>query len=131
MIYEQISRARVLEELDIRDKTVITVLNKIDRVEDMAVINRLLREFDNSIAISALNKQNLEELVQRISMILFASLVYVKAAIPQSEGKLLSQIYKESSIISRDFRGEYVYLEADMPIRLKNLLDKQGLCDKL
>jgi GTP-binding protein HflX len=121
----------VLEELDIRDKTVITVLNKIDRVEDMAVINRLLREFDNSIAISALNRQNLEELVQRISMILFASLVYVKAAIPQSEGKLLSQIYKESSIISRDFKGEHVYIEADMPIRLKNLLDKRGFCDKL
>jgi GTP-binding protein HflX len=121
----------VLEELDIRDKTIITVLNKSDKVEDKAVISRLLREFDNSIAISALKKENLEELVQRVSMILFASLVYVKAAIPQSEGKLLSQIYKESSIISRDFKGEYVHLEADMPVRLKNLLDKKGFCDKL
>ncbi len=121
----------VLEELDIRDKMIITVLNKSDKVEDKAVISRLLREFDNSIAISALKKENLEELVQRVSMILFASLVYVKAAIPQSEGKLLSQIYKESSIISRDFKGEYVHLEADMPVRLKNLLDKKGFCDKL
>ncbi|MFA5164018.1 MAG: GTPase HflX [Candidatus Omnitrophota bacterium] len=121
----------VLEELDIRDKTIITVLNKSDKVEDKAVISRLLREFDNSIAISALKKENLEELVQRVSMILFASLVYVKAVIPQSEGKLLSQIYKESSIISRDFKGECVYLEADMPVRLKNLLDKKGFCDKL
>ncbi len=132
-IVHELSQAvyEVLEELDIRDKTIITVLNKSDKVEDKAVISRLLREFDNAIAISALKKENLEELVQRVSMILFASLVYVKAAIPQSEGKLLSQIYKESSIISRDFRGEYVYLEADMPVRLKNLLDKKGFCDKL
>ena len=121
----------VLEELNIHDKTIITVLNKSDKVEDKAVISRLLREFDNSIAISALKKENLEEIVRRISMILFASLVYVKASIPQSEGKLLNQIYKESSIISRDFRGDYVCLEADMPIRLKNLLDKKGFCDKL
>lgn len=132
-IVHELSQAvyEVLEELDIHDKTIITVLNKSDKVGDKAVISRLLHEFDNSIAISALKKENLEELVQRVSMILFASLVYVKAAIPQSEGKLLSQIYKESSIISRDFKGEYVYLEADMPVRLKNILDKKGFCDKL
>lgn len=121
----------VLEELNIHDKTIITVLNKSDKVEEKAVISRLLREFDNAIVISALKKENLEELVQRISMILFASLVYVKASIPQSEGKLLSQVYKESSIIKREFRGEFVCLEADMPVRLKNLLDKKGFCDKL
>ena len=121
----------VLEELEVRGKTMITVLNKIDKVGDKAVIDRLLKEFDNSIAISALMKENLDELVQRISMILFASLVYVRAVIPQSEGKLLSQIYKEASIISREYKGESVCLEADMPIRLKNLLDKKGFCDKL
>ncbi|MFA5335511.1 MAG: GTPase HflX [Candidatus Omnitrophota bacterium] len=121
----------VLEELGVHDKTMITVLNKTDKVADKAVIGRLLKEFDNSISISALMKENLDELVKRISMILFASLVYVKAVIPQSEGKLLSQIYKEASIISREYKGESVCLEADMPIRLKNLLDKKGFCDKL
>ena len=64
-------------------------------------------------------------------MILFASLVYVKALIPQSEGKLLNRIYREASIIKREFKGDNVYLEADMPARLKNLLDKNGFCAKI
>ncbi len=64
-------------------------------------------------------------------MILFASLVYVKALVPQSEGKLLSQIYKEASVIKKEFRTDGVYIEADMTPRLKNILDKKGFCDKI
>jgi GTP-binding protein HflX len=121
----------VLEELGIHDKPIVTLLNKIDKVPDKGLVDRLKKEFDNSIAVSALHKENLEELVRRISMILFASLVYVKASVPQSEAKLLNQVYREASIIKREFKGDYVYLEADMPARLKNLLDKKGFCDKL
>lgn len=121
----------VLDELGVHDKPIVTVLNKIDKVPDKGAIDRLKREFENSIAVSALNKENLGEVVQRISMILFASLVYVKALIPQSEGKLLNRIYREASIIKREFKGDNVYLEADMPARLKNLLDKNGFCAKI
>lgn len=121
----------VLEELEISGKPIVVALNKIDKVEDKPMIERMKKDFDNAIPISALNKENLGELIERISMILFASLVYVKALIPQSEGKLLSQIYKEASIIKKEFRTDGVYIEADMTPRLKNILDKKGFCAKL
>ena len=121
----------VLEELGIHDKPIVTLLNKIDKVPEKEAVDRLKKEFENSIAVSALHKENLDELVRRISMILFASLVYVRVSIPQSEAKLLNQVYREAGIIKREFKGDQVYLEADMPARLKNLLDKKGYCDKL
>ena len=121
----------VLEEIGIHDKPIVTLLNKIDKVPDKGLVDRLKKQFENSIAVSALHKENLDELVRRISMILFASLVYVKASIPQSEAKLLNQVYREAGIIKREFKGDQVYLEADMPARLKNLLDKKGFCDKI
>ncbi|MDD5072745.1 MAG: GTPase HflX [Candidatus Omnitrophica bacterium] len=132
-IASELSQAvyEVMEELGIHDKPVVTVLNKVDKVPDKSLVERLRKDFENAIPVSALRKENLGELVQRISMILFASLIYVKAAIPQSEAKLLNQVYREASIIKREFKGDYVYLEADMPARLKNLLDKKGYCDKL
>lgn len=132
MIHE-LSQAvhEVLDELGVHDKPIVIALNKIDKVPDKSLIERFKREFENSIAISALNKENLDELVRRISMILFASLVYAKALIPQSEGKLLNRIYREASIITREFKGDNVFLEADMPARLKNLLDKKGFCVKI
>ena len=121
----------VLEELEIGDKPIVTLLNKIDKVQETGLVERLRKEFENSIPVSALHKENLEELVGRISMILFASLVYVRVSIPQSEAKLLNQVYRQASIIKREFKGDQVYLEADMPARLKNLLDKKGFCAKI
>ncbi len=121
----------VLKELGASNKPVIPALNKIDKIEDKGIIERLKKEFENAIPISALKKENLDELIRRISMILFASQVYVKALIPQSEGKLLSQIHREGSIIKTEFNGDSVYLEADVPVRLKNILDKKGFCDKI
>ncbi len=132
MIYELSDAVHeVLKELEADDKPMITVLNKIDKLPDISVVNRLRKDFDNAIPISALKKENLEELIQRITMILFASLVYVRASIPQSEGKLLSQIYREASIVKKEFREDEVYIEADVPVRLKNILDKRGFCAKI
>jgi len=62
----------VLEELEISGKPIIVALNKIDKIEDKPMIERLKKDFDNAIPISALNKENLGELIERISMILFS-----------------------------------------------------------
>ena len=54
----------VLHELGVANKRIITVLNKIDKMDE-AVIPRFKRIFDNAVAISALHKQNFEELIDR------------------------------------------------------------------
>lgn len=121
----------VLEELGVSGKPVVTALNKIDKIEDKTVIERMKKDFENAIPLSALHNENVDELIRRISMILFASLVFVKAVIPHSAGKLLSQIHKEGSVVKTEFKEEGVYVEADVPLRLKNILDKKGFCVKL
>lgn len=121
----------VLAELGVSGKPVVTALNKIDRIEDKTVIERMKKDFENAIPLSALHNENVDELIRRISMILFASLVFVKAVIPHSEGKLLSQIHKEGSVVKTEFKEDGVYVEADVPLRLKNILDKKGFCVKL
>ena len=54
---------KVLEEIGAKDKPIITVLNKIDKVTEMAVIERLRGYFGSAVAISAIKKEGFGELI--------------------------------------------------------------------
>lgn len=56
----------VLDELGIRSKPCVVALNKVDKVENPFVIRRFLRRFPNSVAISALRRDGLDELVGKV-----------------------------------------------------------------
>lgn len=132
LLYEQDEAVhRVLKELDADNKPMIIALNKIDKIADASIIERFKKDFENGVPISALKKENLNRLVERVAMILSAGLVYVKALLPQSEAKLINQIYKEGHIIKKEFREQEIYFEAEVPLRLKNILDKKGFCAKI
>jgi len=63
---EQSRAARkVLEEIGVQDKPVITVLNKIDKVAP-EVVGQLKRHFKESVAISALKREGFSELMDAI-----------------------------------------------------------------
>ncbi len=57
----------VLKELGASDKPIITCLNKIDKINNIQVINRFERKFPETISISAMKKQGLSELIIKIS----------------------------------------------------------------
>ncbi|MDO8536054.1 MAG: GTPase HflX [Candidatus Omnitrophota bacterium] len=57
---------KVLDEIGAKGKPVITVLNKIDKVVDRALIDRALVSFINPVAISALKKEGLDRLIAGI-----------------------------------------------------------------
>ncbi|MBN1353882.1 MAG: GTPase HflX, partial [Candidatus Omnitrophica bacterium] len=75
---------KVLDELGVRDKPIITVLNKIDRA-DSAIVNGLVREFPDAIPISALKKENFPELIKRIEDYLNRSIKTFSLCIPQGK----------------------------------------------
>ena len=57
---------KVLDEIGAGNKPVITVLNKIDKVSDLAVIDKARVFFDNPVAISALKREGFDELIEII-----------------------------------------------------------------
>jgi GTP-binding protein HflX len=58
---------RVLDEIGAKDKPVLTALNKIDKIIDRSLIERSLKIFSNSVAISALKRESLPMLVERLA----------------------------------------------------------------
>jgi len=60
----------VLEELNCLDKQIITVLNKTDLLEDKECIDLLIDKYQPAIAVSAKEKNGLEDLMNMVSEVL-------------------------------------------------------------
>jgi len=112
----------VLKELKANDKAMINVLNKIDLVKNDHRRSRLLRDWDSAIAVSALHKQGLEKLLDKIAEILERKRVSVELFLPYDRSDLISLIHREGQILREEYRDDKVALEARVSPQLANKL---------
>jgi len=114
----------VLAELGADEKPMITVLNKIDKVETREVL-RFEREFTGAIAISALKKTNFEALIDKIVLHLSDIVKTYKIVLPQSKASLISFIYEKGHVTKREYRDENVHLEVQLPASMYAKIQKE------
>ena len=102
-----------LEELEVNNKSAIVVYNKMDLAspERQQEIAKICEQNDNAIAISALDTNGLNALKKHIRQRLNNKAVTLDLNVPQSEGKLLSQLYKQSEILDQNYEGNDVHLK--------------------
>ncbi|MEI8176121.1 MAG: GTPase HflX [Candidatus Omnitrophota bacterium] len=114
---------RVLAELGVKNKPVITVLNKADRCDEAAVAS-LRKAFEGAIVISALQRQNFGELFDRITQLLSALVEVVEFTVPQARMDILTMVYESGHVISKEYRGQDIVVRAQVPLKLKEHLKK-------
>jgi len=114
----------VLGQIGASEKPVITALNKIDKVESAEAIERLKGHFNDAIAISALKKQGFDTLIGRVLDHMKGSTTIINIKIPAGDAKTLNLIYENGHIRTQEYVGDWLNIEAEVPLRLKELLDK-------
>lgn len=109
---QMVTVREVLTKLKIDDKPVLTVYNKMDLAdsERQEEIDKRCAKNPNALAISALDVADLDAVKNRICDFLAADAVTLALQVPQSEGKLLSQLYAHSEILTCDYEGNDVHL---------------------
>ena len=109
---QMVTVREVLTKLKIDDKPVLTVYNKMDLAdsERQKEIAKRCAKNPNALAISALDVADLDAVKNRICDFLAADAVTLALQVPQSEGKLLSQLYAHSEILTCDYEGNDVHL---------------------
>jgi GTP-binding protein HflX len=112
----------VLKELGAGDKPVITVLNKIDKLEDKGWIESIKRDFPNSVAISALNKENISGLLEKIAEQLSSLVSIVELLIPLNRMDLVDQIYQEGKVQNIEYTANGVNIQANLPTTIAQRL---------
>ena len=114
--YQEQSQAvyQVLHELKIDAKHLITVFNKVDKLENLGILDQLLRS-DNSIAISSLSGLGTDKLLKLIQNFLKEQTVEMTLLIPYSDSNMIAKLYDVSTVISTEYRDEGIYVLISLP----------------
>ena len=120
----QLSAVRkVLADIDAHDIPELVVINKADAA-DPFVIDRIKLHEKNSIAISALTGEGIDELVAMIEAQLPHPQLDIKATIPYDRGDLLARAYREGNVLSRTDTEVGTVIVAKVPEPLANVLEE-------
>lgn len=90
-----------LESLDIIDKPVVLVLNKIDKLDDMNIALSVAKEFEHSILVEAKRGVNILALLDLLKKINDENSSKIQLFVPYSHSHILGKIYEKAEILER------------------------------
>lgn len=105
-----------LYQLDIREKTVITLFNKQDAVTEREPLHDL--RADHTLAVSAREGTGLDELKELLAELLRENKVLIERTIAYADAGILQQIRKQGELLEEDYRPEGIYVKAYVPLEL-------------
>jgi len=106
---------RVLEELGIREKDTLLVLNQVDRITQPGVLDALLRNYAHAIPVSAKTGEGLSRLATAVSDALTQHFLDVDVETDVANGRLLAYLAQHGEILSRTFTGDRVSIHCRLP----------------
>ena len=106
---------QVLEELGIREKDTILVLNQIDAIEEPGTLDMLKQRYPMAIPVSAKTGEGLTRLAMAVSDALSQHFLDVDVETDVGNGRLLAYLAKNSEILSRTYSDDRVSIHCRMP----------------
>lgn len=110
-----------LYNLDIKEKTIITLFNKQDVATDMEV----MRDFkaDYTLSISAKTGSGLAELKELLSQLLRENKVFIERVVPYADAGIIQLIRKQGELLEEEYQSEGIFIRAYVPIELYGRLE--------
>lgn len=115
----------VLEELGAGNKTIVTALNKVDKLDlsqsdDAARLEDAIQEYPNGVAISAINGVGLEDLASQIDDVLRKRMAPINVHIPYAHGELVALMHEHGFIDKEEYDETGTRLVGRIPIMLSS-----------
>lgn len=115
-----------LRELEIVDKTVVTVFNKIDRLRELEAageagpLAQIPRDFsaDYQVRISAKAGEGLDDLSQILEEIIRSRRVYLEKVYPYAQAGKIQTIRKYGQLLKEEYREDGIAVEAYVPAEM-------------
>ena len=114
----------VLDELGADRERVITVLNKIDLVEDRTHLAAFHSRFPQAACISARTGEGIDKLCHQLVDMLSLQVSRIEYAIPFNRSDLVSSLYDVGKVLSTEYEGTEVRVHAIVPNRLRERFRK-------
>lgn len=104
---------KALEDIDVGDKKILYVFNKIDKIENDTLLLGYKRK-EEKIYISAKNQDDIIKLKEKIVDVIKDNYIKVKMKIPYEDGKVLDYIMTNYDIDNKDYDESSSILEFDI-----------------
>ncbi|KWZ96717.1 GTP-binding protein HflX [Anaerococcus hydrogenalis] len=104
---------KALEDIDIGDKKILYVFNKIDKIENETLLLGYKKR-EEKIYISAKNEEDIEKLKEKIVEVIKDDYIKVSMKIPYHDGKILDYIMTNYDIDKKDYDENSSILEFDI-----------------
>jgi GTP-binding protein HflX len=117
-----------LKELGVGQKPMLTVLNKVDRMEgvrknDVGNIAAEMGLPSDYVAVSAQRGWGIETLLARIETLLAQTMVAVDALIPYNRNDLLALWHRRGVVETEEYQGEGTHVHGRLPRALVSQFD--------
>lgn len=109
-----------LRKLDIRDKKIVTLFNKMDRPE----ADRELRDFraDHTARISARNDRDLETVKELLAQVLRENKTYMEHVFSYEDAGKIQVIRRQGELLSEEYTPEGIFVKAYIPAEVYDRL---------
>ncbi|MCX5707032.1 MAG: GTPase HflX, partial [Candidatus Omnitrophica bacterium] len=105
----------VLKELGIGEKPLITVLNKIDLLEDKLWLGRICQDFINPVPISAKLKENISSLLEKIQENFSKRMQRLEILIPHHRMDLVDIFYRRGKVEEIRYLQKGIKVKVNLP----------------
>lgn len=104
-----------LDSLEIKDKPVITLFNKQDKLQE----KHTLRDFraDQILNVSAKNGEGLTELQNELEEMLRKQNILMERLFPYDEAGKIQMIRKYGELLEEEYKNDGIYVKAYIPLR--------------
>lgn len=105
-----------LHDLEVRDKTVVTVFNKIDQKTDAEIPRDM--QSDYQVQISAKTGAGIDQLTDILEQILRSQKVYFERIFPYAQAGQIQLIRKYGELLSEEYQEDGIAVKAYVPAEL-------------
>lgn len=110
-----------LDMLGVKDKKIITLFNKLDKVEEPEILHDF--KADKTLRISARTGEGLTEFEEVLEEILREDKKLLEGIFPYDQGGQLTIIRKYGELLEEDYRENGIYVKGFVPIELYRNLE--------
>jgi GTP-binding protein HflX len=117
-VEEQIQAVNaVLAEIGASEKPTVMVFNKMDRLDNNGLLNRLQVHHPHAVAISATTGEGIPILLAEIGTQLRPKREFLELRVPHEQAAVIARLHKVGQVISRSYRGPAARLKVRIPPR--------------
>ncbi|MBR5733089.1 MAG: GTPase HflX, partial [Lachnospiraceae bacterium] len=104
---------KTLEKLGVKDKPVVAVFNKQDKLLSPESVKDL--RADRSVRISAKTGAGVDKLLGAVEELLREKKSYFEGTVPYTDAGLLQQVRKSGQLIAEEYREDGIFVKAYVP----------------